>query len=334
MQAPSVSAYFVNAALEKLQHQPALVARLLHDTGIDPATLALKGARVAGEQFSNLVRDIMFATGDEQMGHGSAPQPLGSWATMTQLCLGADTLGEALRRLARFYRLIPWGIHTRLESGEAETAFVMARHSDHAFSPYLFESFLFYVYRYSNWLINKQIPLLGVDFSFAETAQHSEYRRLFLCQQFNFNAPHSQLRFASRYLEEPVRQDAHSLKKFLEHTNLAMVAQTQLQSSWQRRVQGCLKEHLSENPQIEDVAKQLEVHPHTLRRQLQREGGIQFKDVKAQLRNEIAIELLSGQRLNIEAIALALGFSETSAFSRAFKKWTGMSPLNYRQRQG
>lgn len=67
----------------------------------------------------------------------------------------------------------------------------------------------------------------------------------------------------------------------------------------------------------------------TLRRHL-REEGSSFQELKDNLRRDLAIYHLSRNEISIQLIAEQLGFSEPSAFHRAFKKWTGLTPGAYR----
>ena len=71
--------------------------------------------------------------------------------------------------------------------------------------------------------------------------------------------------------------------------------------------------------------------PQTLRRHL-REEGTSFQELKDHLRRDLAIYQL-GSDLPIQRIAERLGFSEPSAFHRAFKKWTGLTPGAYRAQE-
>ena len=69
-----------------------------------------------------------------------------------------------------------------------------------------------------------------------------------------------------------------------------------------------------------------------LHRRLQAED-LSFKDIKMQTRRDIAVNLLFDNKFKIEEIATMVGFSEPSAFIRAFKSWTGSTPLAYRNRK-
>lgn len=326
---PTVAIYFVQAALESLRDCPDKRDQLLVKNRIPPSLLDAVDARIPDTDFAHLLRDIMLETEDELVGLGAGPQPLGSWATMSQLCISAGTLGEALKRLARFYRFMNWGVVTQCQVGDSQTAFIMASEHQARFSPYVFESFLFYVHRFANWLIDRQIPVISVDFCFSPPPQRREYQRLFFTNQFKFDQTDSKLVFANDYLKEPIRQDDQSLKKFLEHSNLALITQSYRQQNWQSKVQKVLVKDLSDNPSIKEVSETLNVHPHTLRTYL-RKDGVKFKDVKDHLRLELAIEMLLHQKISVEKIAENLGYSETGAFTRAFKRWTGIPPLHYR----
>jgi AraC-like DNA-binding protein len=83
-------------------------------------------------------------------------------------------------------------------------------------------------------------------------------------------------------------------------------------------------------PELVSVAADLDVHPQTLRRRLTAEGTT-FKEIKNQLRRDTALHYLGKQGLSIEEIAHRSGFSESSAFIRAFKSWTGVTPYSYRK---
>ncbi len=80
------------------------------------------------------------------------------------------------------------------------------------------------------------------------------------------------------------------------------------------------------------MARQLHMSPQTLRRHLSEEGS-SFQELKDHLRRDLAIYHLGRSDLSIQDIAEQLGFSEPSAFHRAFKKWTGLTPGAYRANQ-
>ena len=80
---------------------------------------------------------------------------------------------------------------------------------------------------------------------------------------------------------------------------------------------------------LEAVGEAMAIAPQTLRRRL-REEGHGFQALKDALRRDTAIACLARPELTLPEIAQRLGFSEASTFHRAFKKWTGVAPGEYR----
>lgn len=86
----------------------------------------------------------------------------------------------------------------------------------------------------------------------------------------------------------------------------------------------------TEPPTIEHAAKHLKMSTYELQKKL-KEQGVLFNTLIRATRQELAIKRLSESDLNLTEIALSLGYSELSAFSRAFKAWTNMTPYQYRK---
>jgi AraC-like DNA-binding protein len=84
---------------------------------------------------------------------------------------------------------------------------------------------------------------------------------------------------------------------------------------------------------LAQTARQLAMHPRTLERRLDEEGT-SFSMIREAARFEVARQLLSGTRLNMTAIAMAIGYTQPAAFSRTFRRWAGMSPRRYRDAGG
>jgi AraC-like DNA-binding protein len=131
-------------------------------------------------------------------------------------------------------------------------------------------------------------------------------------------------------LDKRVAQNETSLRHFLRHPALIMLTQDYAINSWTARVRDLVRRQLLDIAELNDVATALQVHPQTLRRRLAAEGTT-FKDIKNQVRRDTALHFLGKQGLSIEEISHRAGFSESSAFIRAFKSWTGVTPYTYRK---
>lgn len=91
-------------------------------------------------------------------------------------------------------------------------------------------------------------------------------------------------------------------------------------------VRACLQDG---PPHVEGVAAALGIPRWTLQRRLA-EAGLSFSDVVEKVRRDLAVLYLAQPHLQLSEIALALGYSELSAFTRAFTRWHGQSPLKFR----
>ena len=331
MREPTIPIYFIREVLWRLRHK-AEHEQLLRRNNIAPALLANDAARVQASDYANLVRDTMLLMEDESLGLGSGVQPTGSWDIMCHSVIGTRNLGEAWERLCRFYRLFDWGVVPELTIGDDISEVSLSRADNSNLRPYLFESFLFYIYRFGSWLLARQIPLQSVQFHFGEPAEDRDHYGMFFSREVHYRQARSGFRLASHFLQMPLRRDHKDLKDFLKHPNRAMLLQQYNQQSWQFRVQQHLAANLCENPGLPELAAALNLHPQSLRRRLQAEG-FQFQQIKDRVRRDTAIFLLSHELMSIEDIALETGFSESSAFIRAFRQWTGVTPHTYRKQR-
>ena len=207
---------------------------------------------------------------------------------------------------------------------------MLAADSAQAPIPYLHELMLFNTHRFASWLVQEHLPIQVVQLSYAPLAQALDYRHMFLANPVQFEQPRSQLVLSRGLLDKRITQNETSLRHFLRHPVLIMLTQDYAINSWTSRVRDIVRRQLRDMPELNDVATALEVHPQTLRRRLAAEGTT-FKDIKNQVRRDTALHFLGKQGLSIEEISHRAGFSESSAFIRAFKGWTGVTPYTYRK---
>jgi AraC-like DNA-binding protein len=84
---------------------------------------------------------------------------------------------------------------------------------------------------------------------------------------------------------------------------------------------------------LERVAAELSVHPRTLNRRLEADGT-SFRALVNETRFSVSRQLLSGTKMEIADIALALGYADPSGFTHAFQRWSGMAPIEWRKQEG
>ncbi|MEH6518344.1 MAG: AraC family transcriptional regulator [Halioglobus sp.] len=327
----SISIHFVRAVLRHTVRLGVNPIGLLRKNRISPRLLQESDARISIERFADLQVSTMLAMEDEALGYASRPMPIGTWSMMCHAVISCETLGQALARHCRFFQLFAFDTYPRLLSVDKTTSIELAG-TDQQKEPeaYHCETTLFNIHRFGSWLIQEHIPLQSVNLIYPPAAATKDYRHMFRASPMAFEQPASKIVLATSLLDKPVVQNEQSLRHYLRHPVLMMLTQDYVSRSWTTRVTEKVRHNLIDMPELIAVADALEIHPQTLRRRLSAEG-ITFKEIKNQLRRDTALHLLGKHGLSIEEIAHRSGFSEASAFIRAFKGWTGVTPYTYRK---
>lgn len=153
-----------------------------------------------------------------------------------------------------------------------------------------------------------------------------------LTESLKFDADRTAILFDPQYLALPVRNSDPDLKLLLERQAETMLAVLPQQEDFIQQLRPVLLKALQKSRATSAyVASQLQMSERTLFRRLQ-SHRLTFKQILAQMRTELAREYLSARQLTLSEIALLLGYSEQSAFNRAFKRETGLTPRQF-QRQ-
>ena len=126
--------------------------------------------------------------------------------------------------------------------------------------------------------------------------------------------------------------DARLHDVILKHAE-KMLAELPRARQLTERVRSAIVDELAGgDPSVAHIAPRLRMSPRTLERKLEREGTT-FSALLEELRKRLALRYVGSENLELAEIAFLLGFSQTTGFHRAFKRWTGATPLNYRAQQ-
>ena len=169
-------------------------------------------------------------------------------------------------------------------------------------------------------------------FPHAAPADISEHHRVFGCP-LKFGQSRSELVLTRRTLRLPLLKADPVLQSIVEAQVLALLAKLPKAEPTADTVRRFLAEELTNGqPKLEQLASRLHMSTRTLHRRLEQEGT-NYRRVLTEVRHELAVRHLIERRLAIGEIAFLLGFSEVSAFHRAFRHWTGHAPHAYRALQ-
>lgn len=324
----TISISFVREGLVCLKSRGLDAKPLLEEAEISPELLDSPSARVSAENYGRFWLRLAEVINDEFFGLDSHPMKPGSFTLLCHAVIHADTLETALRRSIRFLNLVLDDLHARLEI-DGEEACVVLDDPHGPRRPFAYATLFVILHGLSCWLIGRRLPLHGADFSFAEPDFSGDWRVLF-SPELRFNQPLTAIRFAADFLAMPLVQNERTMKDFLRGAPANFLVKYRNSDSLTARIRRLLREVApSDWPDFDSLARQLHLSASTLRRRLDEEGQ-SYQSIKDELRCDFAIHYLSHTRMTVMELANTLGFAETSAFHRAFKKWTGASPGAYR----
>ncbi|WP_233871374.1 AraC family transcriptional regulator [Paraburkholderia adhaesiva] len=320
----------VNETLALARARKLDATPLLEAAGIARATLVTPGARVSAAQYGALWLAIARALDDEFFGQDSHAMKSGSFVAMTHAALGARTGRRALQRAVDFMRLVLDDLAAHIDIDETRVRLTFA-HRDGTPAPTMFAyaTWLILVYGLVCWLVGRRIPLVAARFRCAAPAAVDEYRLMF-CDDMAFGQDASYVDLSPAFLDLPVIQTSDSARTFLRNAPGNFVVKYRNPGSFAARVRRTLRAlPAAAWPDADTIAHRLNVAPATLRRRLKQEGH-SCQSIKDELRRDLAIAALQDARRSVADVAAAVGFAEPSAFHRAFRKWTGMRPADYR----
>jgi AraC-like DNA-binding protein len=335
----------LNTLLRVVIDQGYPLERALQQIGLDFNPLTDPGQRqdVATESYSKLYRLLMELLQDEAFGLGNEySSPPGTFRMMCLFVIHCQTLEKALLRSREFFDYCDQ--YRDIQRDRSDSPIILLPDGDYALCKFQrsgqdeqnresvgHANVLLLMYRFYSWLIGKEMPLHEVHLRARAPATSGHYDQLFKCP-VRFDQPHSGLVIHRSLLQLPVAQNEESLKQFLRQAPYHLVKRDQPGSIKQLslQVEQLLSQYATRKmPTADQVAQQLNMSPRTLHRKLTEEGT-SFQQLKDSFRKELAVHYISRPELTIEAIAALMGFQDNSAFYRSFKKWTGLTPGQFR----
>lgn len=256
------------------------------------------------------------------------PKHLGILAYIAQ---ASETLGEALARYYDFHRLIYDGSPLKLEQNEELLSIYWDRIPTTLTTQITDEIAIAIIVKFIKLYIAEEfIHLHQISFKHASPKNMRIYEDYFGCK-IQFSQPKTELIFSHFSLNTPIRAADHTLQQLLLNQAIQQLQCLPKSTQLDERLQQAIFMGLQKNNfQIESIAQQLNLSVRGLQRHLQSQQSSYQKRLQ-EIRLVLATRYLLDPHLSLHEIALLLGYSEQSAFQRAFKNWTKLTPQHWRQ---
>jgi AraC-like DNA-binding protein len=305
---------------------------LLNHAGIAPADLLDQDDRIPLPRYVALIRAGKALTGDQALAlHYGEVNDLSEISVVGLIGNASETMAEAFAQLNRYGRLVVEfdGPPDRFQMAwrGAEVWLVDTRENPNDFPELTESTFARMICGPRQFGVTQLVKAVRV--THPAPAWRAEYERIYGAP-VTFEADENamlvdpvwlthRIQLQPRYVFGVLSEHADSLLKGLEDSK-----------SVRGRVESLLMPVLhTGEASMDQVAGKLGVSRQTLFRRLKAEG-VTFETVLDELRHKLATHYLSGRKVSVNETAYLVGFSDPASFSRAFKRWTGVSPRNMR----
>jgi len=323
----SVSTRALLQGCERL-HIPT--AGLLEQVGLDAGSVADPDARLSASRVNALWTEIYRITSDPDLAlHVAESVPFGAYKVFDYVALGSSTVGDGLTQIARYFPLVNDRARFEFDPEEDPISFELFFNGlEHPPRPYVEYAFAAIAARSrKRWSFDW--PLAGVDFAYPPPPSTAEHVRIFGCK-VRFSAPTNRLLVSREAWDAPVRGLEPPLAAVVRELATDRLQQLPRPETFAGEAMVTIETALAKGEcDVRRVSRRLGVTTRTLQRSLAGEGT-SFAGLVDRVRRAAALNYLAQPDVSLGEISFVLGFSQPSAFNRAFKRWTRTTPQAYR----
>lgn len=303
---------------------------LLATADIDRETAEHPDGEVSFGQMQTFWQNAYQMSGDPFIAMRAAELvEVGDYKCLDYLTVHASTVGKSLENFCRYMLLInTWIGWDIIKESDKVTLRMLA--SAGSIPPPSYE-FVFAIYtKRVRMLTDEDWFPSAVHFPFPappDPQQHADFFKT----KVQYDSPSGEFVVSLDCWNRELPGSDQQLMKVLDEHARMLLAQRPLPDDFVGKVRQEIVRDLHGGEATRDsIAKRLNVSPRTMQRRLD-EHGVTFADLLDEVRAELAKNKLVGSDLSLAEIGFLLGFSEQSSFTRAFKRWTGKTPLEYRR---
>jgi AraC-like DNA-binding protein len=303
----------------------------LRSIDVDPEIIRSPDAYIPTETYLLIQDKAAEYVDDPYLGlHVGEFVEAGSWSILGYMMMNCKTLGEAFEKSARYSRVIGNLIegHAHLKLNKIKVNLEVPPNAPEM-SRHCYETVISGSVCMMRTLTGVNINPIQVTFIYPEPDSRSEYERIFQCPVL-FGQKENSITIDLSVIYTPILYSNPEMLKYFENYAQEFLAEMDKQNEFTRTVTRIILSKLDdEKLSIKKVAKELSVSVRTLQNRLKNEGVV-FSELLTDTRKKLAKRYLT-EDYSVEQITYLLGFSEPSVFRKAFKKWSGVTPRQYRE---
>lgn len=298
--------------------------------GLEPELMDDPDGRIAGAELERWTLAAAEWTGDDHFGlHQGRTMEFIDLGILGYVLMHSETIADSLAAYRRYNATLVSAFGLDWEEREGELYLRLFSRTPQHMSRHCVEDMASSLYDLLGKLSHREVPLLGVDFAHDPPADTRPYVEVF-GRMPRFGQPVDQLRLAPEVLSFPVRYADRRLLAYFEGLARQSAEELERSAPFSEQIVSWLHRQLPQTlPTLQETAQAFHVSSRTLQERLHREE-LTYNALMMRVRKELAIDYLRQTPYAVGEIAYALHFSEPSAFQTAFKKWTGLTPGQYR----
>jgi AraC-like DNA-binding protein len=308
-------------------------AALFREAGLDRAALDDPDARYPVEKTTRLWQLAVAATGDSGFGLKVASQVTPTTFHALGYAIAASaTLKEAFERILRYFKVVTDAAELEFLPRGPEYHFVM-RTPETGPQPAreALDAFASMFVRMCRSRAGENFGPLRIELRRPPPDDLAGFERI-LRAPLRFDAPDNRLVFAREAMERRLEGANPELARHNDEIVVRYLARLD-RGNITLRLHAALVEQLPfGEPSAEKIAQSLHLSARSLQRKLA-ELETSYREVLDQTRRDLALAYLKSRSHSLTEVTFLLGFSDTRSFSRAFRRWTGMAPSEYRERE-
>jgi len=328
----SLLAAFILPVAQALRLQGLDAIELIEGVGIDPTGVINPDRRISIDSMQSLFKACVEQTGDEAFGLLAAEQLQPQILHGLGLAwLASDSVYDGLRRTVRFSKLMTTAVDLNLEEEGDFVHLILEQTVE-------IDDFAYAARDFGVGLITRMCRLTMGDFLAPVRVEierplpaDPERWEYMLSSPVVFDSSLTRITWSRSDIMEPLATGDPQLARINDEQTESYLNNFLAQST-SRDVAAKIVERLPDGPPSQQqIADDMFISSRTLQRKL-KEEGVSYTDLLRDTRLQLARRYLGLPGRSVVETAYLLGFSEPSTFSRAFKRWTGMAPAEYRER--